>query len=48
MSTDRIAIATALIGAILAGAIAVSRPALIPALTLALGVFGALFLFMKL
>ncbi|MEV0990939.1 hypothetical protein [Streptomyces sp. NPDC049949] len=47
MSIDRIAVAIALIGAILAGAIALSRPALIPALTFALAVFGALLLFMK-
>lgn len=48
MSTDRNTVAIALIGATLAGTIAVVSPALIPALTLALGAFGALYLFLKL
>ncbi|UUY52792.1 hypothetical protein NRK68_36670 (plasmid) [Streptomyces yangpuensis] len=48
MSTDRTTIATALIGASLVGFVAVAYPALIPALTLALAAFGALYLFLKL
>ncbi|WP_187285460.1 hypothetical protein [Streptomyces sp. OR43] len=48
MSTDRTTIATAAMGATIAGLIAVSHPALIPALTLALAAFGALYVFLKL
>ncbi|MFI6653824.1 hypothetical protein ACIBI8_40415 [Streptomyces sp. NPDC050529] len=48
MSTDRTTIATAFLGATIAGIVAVSHPALIPALTLSLAAFGALYLFLKL
>ncbi|MEU4732938.1 hypothetical protein [Streptomyces sp. NPDC023588] len=48
MSTDRTTIATALIGAALVGLVAVAYPALIPALTVTLAAFGALYLFLKL
>ncbi|MFI1452156.1 hypothetical protein [Streptomyces virginiae] len=48
MSNDRTTIATALIGSAIAGLVAVAYPALIPALTVALAAFGALYLFLKL
>ncbi|MFB8040274.1 hypothetical protein ACFC8F_03105 [Streptomyces hydrogenans] len=48
MPADRTAIATAAIGAVVAGVIAVSHPTLISALTLALAAFDALYLFLKL
>ena len=48
MPTDRTTIATALMGAAIAGLIAVAHPTLIPALTLALAAFVALLAFLKL
>nr|WP_192964198.1 hypothetical protein [Streptomyces natalensis] len=48
MSADRTRIAVAAIGAVVAASIAVQAPALIPALTLGLVVWGALYMFLKL
>ncbi|MEU9951346.1 hypothetical protein [Streptomyces sp. NPDC047939] len=48
MPTDRTTIVTALMGATIAGLVAVSHPALIPAMTLALAAFVALLMFLKL
>ena len=48
MSNDRTTIATAAIGSALACMVAVAHPGIIPALTVGLTVFGALYLFLKL
>ena len=48
MSTDRTTIATAVIGAALAGAICVARPDLVAPLGVAIAAFVALVAFLKL
>lgn len=48
MPTDRNTVAIALIGAVLAGLIAVAYPALIPALGIATAAFVAIAAFLKL